>query len=114
MTQLHWLDNAVHNHGGTQARSQAQEKHLAALVAAQSLHGRVIDNLDLAAEGSSIVEPDPTRTEMMRFCYRPTMQDGPWIADRHGVVLPVPGRLLDPMDHLLGRHRRPRRELATF
>src|SRR5262249_16922641 len=75
MAQLHRLDDAVQNHGSTQTRSQAQEKHLAALVAPQSLHGRIIDDLDWAPECCSIVEPHPTRAEAMPFCNRPAMQD---------------------------------------
>src|SRR5262245_25902528 len=67
MAQLHRLNDAVQNHGGTQTRSQAQEQHLAALVAPQSLHGRIIDQLDRAPERCSIVEPHPTRGEVMLF-----------------------------------------------
>ena len=36
MAQFHRLDDAIHNHGGTEAGSQAQEEHLAALVASQA------------------------------------------------------------------------------
>jgi hypothetical protein len=50
MAQLHGLDDAGHNHGGTQTRSQAQEKHLAALVAPEGLHGGIIDDLHRAPE----------------------------------------------------------------
>src|SRR5262249_61232136 len=52
--------------------------------------------------------------EVVRLCNWPAMQDRPRIADRRCVVLPVPGQLLDPTDHLLGRQRRPRGELAMF
>src|SRR5262249_42163031 len=86
MAQLHRLDDAVQNHGGTQPRSQAQEEHLAALVTPQRLHGRIIDDLDRAPECRSIVEPDPTPGEVMRFCNRPAMQDRP---------RPAPGQPID-------------------
>ena len=101
-------------HGRTQTGPQAQEEHLAALVAPQSLHGRIIDDLHWAPKRCSIVKPDPTRGEVMRFGNRPAVQDRPRVADRHRVILPVPGQLLDPADHLLGRQRRPRGEPATF
>src|SRR5262245_15534486 len=102
MAQFHRLDDAIQNHGGTQTRAQAKEKHLAALVAPQSLHGRIIDDLDWAPECSSVVEPDPTRSEVMRFCNWPAVEYRPRVADRYPVILPVPGQLLDPTDHLLG------------
>src|SRR5262249_39369673 len=98
----------------TQTGSQAEEEHLGTLVAPQSLHGRIIDDLDWAPKRCSIVKPDPTRGEVMRFGNRPAVQDRPRVADRHCVILPFPGQLLDPTDHLLGRQLRPRWELATF
>jgi hypothetical protein len=38
VAQFHGLDNRLHNHSGTQAGSQAEEKHRATLVASERLH----------------------------------------------------------------------------
>jgi hypothetical protein len=45
MAQLHRLDDAVDDEGRPQTGSEAQEEHLAALVGAQRLHRRVVDDL---------------------------------------------------------------------
>src|SRR5438876_5490641 len=44
MCQLHWLDNAIDDHGGAQAGAQAQKEHFPSLVAPQGLHGGIIDD----------------------------------------------------------------------
>ena len=114
MAQLHRLDDTLDNHGGTQTGPQSQEQHLAALVAPQGLHGRIVDNLDRAAEGGLIVEPDPTRDKVMRLGNRPAMQNRSRVADGHHVILPVPGKLLDSGDHLFGGQGRSGNELPRF
>src|SRR5262249_13941512 len=43
---------------------------------------------------------------------RTTVEHGARISDRHGVVLPVRGQGLDPGNHLRGRERRARGQLA--
>src|SRR5262249_60689625 len=45
MAQLHRLDNAVQNHGGTHAPSHAPAKQLSPPFAPHSLQGRIIHNL---------------------------------------------------------------------
>ena len=45
MAQLHGIYDAIYNQGRSEAGSQAQKEHLAALVASQRLHDRVIDDL---------------------------------------------------------------------
>src|SRR5262249_15955405 len=83
VAQLQGLDGAMQDRGGTQTGPQAQEEHLATLVAPQGLHGRIIDDLDWAPKRCSIAKPDPTRGEVMRFGNRPVVQDRPRVADRH-------------------------------
>ena len=46
---------------------QAEEEHAPALVAAQSLHGRVIDELDRKPECRAEVEAHPAATEVHRL-----------------------------------------------
>jgi hypothetical protein len=45
VAELHGLDDAIHNHAGTEAGSEAQEEHLPAFVASEGLHGRIVDDL---------------------------------------------------------------------
>jgi len=52
MAEFHRLDEAIHNQSGSETGSQAEEKHLPAIVAPQSLHRRVIDQLHGMAERS--------------------------------------------------------------
>src|SRR5262249_11442413 len=90
-------------------RSQAEEKHLASLVASQSLHGSVIiDDLDRAREG------DPTRAEVIGLDHRSTMDNRPRVANRNHLILPLAGQLLDSGDHFCGRQLGPGRELPTL
>src|SRR5580704_7041582 len=60
MAEFHRLDDAVHNHRGSQTRAQPQKQHLAAFVAPQSLHGRVIGQLHGMSESSFKIEAEPT------------------------------------------------------
>ena len=55
--------------------AQAEEEHAAALVAAQRLHGRVVDDLHRLAEGRREVEADPARAEVFRLLRRPVLAD---------------------------------------
>src|SRR6185312_11886477 len=46
MPELHRLDDAVDDERGAEPRPEPQEEHLAAFVAAQGLHRRIVDDLD--------------------------------------------------------------------
>src|SRR5262249_31788432 len=105
--QLHRLDDAVDDESRTEACSQTEEEHLAALVAAQRLHRRIVDDLDGTSEGGLVVEGDPTRPQIARLHDRRTVEQGARVADRYGVVLPAPGDGLDAGHHLRGGERGP-------
>src|SRR5262245_41824743 len=107
VTEFHWLDDAVYDHRRSKAGSKADKEHLAALVAAQGLHGCVIDDLYRTAERCCEIEPDPSAAEIVRFGDRTAMQNRAWIADRHHVVAPIPRQLLHAGDHSPGGHLRP-------
>ena len=111
VAQLHRLHDAVDDQGRAQAGSQAEKEHLASPVTAQRLHRGIVDDLDRASEGGSIVESDPARAEVTRLHHRTTLQHRARIADRHRVVFPARGDALDSAHHLLGRERRPRGKL---
>src|SRR6516162_5702030 len=62
--KLQWLDDAIHDHGGAEARAQSHEQHLASLVAAEGLHGRVVDDLHGMGERSGEIKPHPSPTKI--------------------------------------------------
>ena len=67
VTQLHRLHDAVDDHGGAQTGAEPEKQHLAALIAAQRLHRRVVHHLDRASERLPVVESDPARAEVTRL-----------------------------------------------
>src|SRR5262249_40607958 len=74
----------------------------------------VIAHFDRAPECGCIIEPDPTRAEVIRLCNRPAMEDRPRVANRQDIVVPVLSELLDTRDHLLGRECRTRGKFPGF
>src|SRR6516225_5568545 len=111
VAELHGLQESVDNHGGAKARTQAKEQHASTLVAAQRLHGGVINHLDRASESLLEVKPDPAGSEVVRIVEDTALQHRSRIPDRDGLVLPFGGELLDLGHHLLGCHLRARYEL---
>src|SRR6185503_11615890 len=65
MSEFHRLQNAIDDHRGAKTRSQAQEQHPAALVAADRLHQRIVDDLRRAGEGLFEIETGPPETEIV-------------------------------------------------
>src|SRR5262245_63928807 len=61
VAQLHGRHDAVCDQSGAEPGAQAQKEQHAALIAPQRLHGRIIDELDGAPEGSFEIKPDPDR-----------------------------------------------------
>ena len=90
MTQFHWLHDAVHDKGRTEAGTQAEEKHLAAFVASQSLHGSVVDHLDRTPECSSKIKSDPALPQIIGFGNRSIVKNSPRITNRDRVIFPRP------------------------
>lgn len=114
MGQFHGLNDAVHNKGGAEAGTQPEEQHLAALIASQSLHGRVIDDLGRTPECASKIKSHPARSQMMRFGNRSIVQDRPRIAHRNHIIFPSSDDPLDAGDHLLRSHPATRRKLSRL
>src|SRR5205807_5022076 len=67
VAQLHRLKNAVANHGCSQTCTKSQEKHLAAFIAPQGLHGGVIQDLHRTSEGSPKLKTNPAASQVMRL-----------------------------------------------
>jgi hypothetical protein len=80
MAQFHWLHDAIHNQGRTEACAQAQEEHLAALIAPQGLHGGVIYDFNWTAESAFKIKPDPAGGQVMRVRDRPVLDNRARIA----------------------------------
>src|SRR5262249_6870430 len=114
VSQLHRLNGTIDDHGSTETGSQPQKQHLAALVAAQSLHGGIIDHLDRAFERGLEIKSYPTAPEIMRFHKRPIPDDHSRVANGYRLILPVPGEFFNSSDHPLRRHCRPRRKLPRL
>src|SRR5262249_19411045 len=114
VTELHRLYDAVHNHGRSKPCSEAWKEHLAAVVAAQGLHGGVVDKYHGPTERGCKVEPDPSASQVIRFGHRPTVENRPGIADRYNVAVPVSGELLDFRYHSAGGQLRSGRKPSVL
>src|SRR5262249_52747745 len=90
VTKLYGLHDAVYNHRRSKPDSETEEQHLSAVVAAQRLHGCVVDDLYRAAECGSEIEREPSTAEIAWFGDRPAVDDWAGIADRDHVILPIP------------------------
>src|SRR5262245_37578515 len=64
LTEHHWLDNAVHEQGGAEACSKTEEEHFPDLVAAQRLHGSVVQHFDRPPECSFKIETGPPSSQI--------------------------------------------------
>ena len=65
-----------------EAGAQAEEQELAALVAADRLQRRIVDDLDRAIERRCEIKSDPALAKIVRFRDRPVAHDRPGVADR--------------------------------
>jgi hypothetical protein len=112
MRQLHRLQHAVGDHRRTEAGAESEEQHLAALIAADRLHQRVVDDPGRPAERLLEIEAAPAGTEIVRLRNRPVVGDRPGIADRDELVGPVARQRLDLAHHLSRGEIRPGLERA--
>src|SRR5580698_2124950 len=81
MAQFHGLHYAIHNQTRTETCTQAQKEHFATLVAPQSLHGCIIDDLYGTPECTLKVKTDPTARQVMRFRNGPVLEHRPGISN---------------------------------
>ncbi len=106
MGELEGLQDSVHNQRGTETRAQAEEQHAAAVVAAEGLHGRVIEDPDRMMEGFAEVEADPASAEIVGLGYGLAVEYRAGITDGNDIVLPLGDGAEDVGDHLAGCHSR--------
>jgi hypothetical protein len=112
--EFHGLEKTVDDHGGAEAGSEAEKKHVAAFVAAEGLHGGVIDDFHGETKGFGKVEGHPAVAEIVGLAERTPVDDGAGIADGEAVVLPILGGFLDLFDHAAGGHGGSGREAARL
>jgi hypothetical protein len=87
---------------------------VAAFVAAEGLHGGVVDDFHREAEGFGEVEGHPALAEVVRLAERPLVDDGARVTDGEAVVLPILGGFLDLFHHAAGGHCGAGRESARL
>src|ERR1019366_2342106 len=104
MSQFHRLEYPVNDHGRPESGAEAQKQHPASLVASESLHSGVIDNLDGTVERLAEIESDPAAAKIVGLVHGVSVNDGTRIADRHAVILPALGEALDIPYHFGGGH----------
>src|SRR5207247_1131811 len=92
---------------------QSEKKHPPAAIAAQGLHGGVIDDFHGAPKSLSEVERHPAPAQVVRLADWTAMDHGARIADRDGVILPMRCGFADGFDHFFGGHFRSRRNFDT-
>src|SRR6266699_1424237 len=63
--QLHRLQHSIHNHRRPQARAKSQKQHAAPFIAAERLHGGVIEYLHGTAKSLAEVESHPAGPRVM-------------------------------------------------
>ena len=88
-------EHVIEDHGGAEAGAEAQEEHAAAFVAAEGLHGGVIDDLAGLAEGGVIIEIHPAAPEVVGLADGVVVDDGDGEAEGDGVVVPGGGMGMD-------------------
>jgi len=114
VAQLHGRDHAIDDERGAQAGAQPQKEHAAALVAAECLHGRVVDHLDRLSKRRPEVKPDPASAQIDRFHQNLLVDHWARVADADGVVLPTRRQLADAIHHFLRRQAVAGREFANL
>src|SRR5262249_8333355 len=78
--EFHRLDHAVHDQRRAETGPQPEEEHPSSLIAAQGLHGGIIDDLGGATERGREIEPDPPRAEVDRVGHWSPVEDPPPLA----------------------------------
>src|SRR5262245_16501737 len=76
VAQLERKDKVVPNQGGPKSRPESEKEHPAAVVAAERLHGCVIDDTHRFAQRFLEVECHPAFTEMFWLAYDSTVAHG--------------------------------------
>ena len=96
------------------AGSYSKEKQRATLVTGEGLHLGIVHDFCRTLERSLKVKSYPPASEVVWFGKRSVSDDRAGIADRNCVILPIPGKFLNTVDHLFGSQRGPGRKFTTL
>src|SRR6478609_1142765 len=102
------------NQGGPKAGPQTEKQHPPTVVAAECLHGGVVDNSNRFAQCGRKIEPDPPGAQVAWFGLGAMVADLARITDGNGLIIPVGGQFADGFNHLLRRHLRSRGLASWF
>src|SRR5581483_2590851 len=97
---------------GAEPGAEAEEQHGAGAVAADRLHGRVVDDAERLAERGAVVEARPHAAQVVGIGGGPSVPHHAGVAHRDDVVGPAAGERLDPGDHAGGGEGGPGGEAA--
>ena len=103
MRELERHDAAIVDERGAEAGAEAEEQHPPAFVAAERLHGGVVQDFHGLAERRRPVEVHPARAKVPGLFDHLAAEDRAGNAERDDVVVPVGGVRLDARDDLPGR-----------
>src|SRR5262249_61883941 len=92
VSELHWLHDALDDHGAAETGAEAEKQHFAAPVASQGLHGGVVHDLYGTTKSPGEIEFNPTASQIVGFRSRAVSQHWAGIADRHHVIRPIRGK----------------------
>src|SRR5262245_42547429 len=105
MGQLQRYDYFLHDQSGAKAGPKTEKQHATAFVAAERLHGGVIEHSNRSSKFRSEIEADPTGAEVFRLRHGLSAANRSRIADGDGVILPIGDDFADSSDHLRRRQR---------
>src|SRR5262249_21688374 len=100
------VDNSIDHQGRTESGAKTKEQHTTAAIAAQGLHGRVIDDLDRTTKRFPEIEGRPAVPQIIGPADWTTVYDLARITDGHGVVTAMVDRASDLRHHLFRRQMR--------
>src|SRR5580704_89279 len=114
MAQFHRHDVALNHEGRTETSPKTQEEQGSALITAQGLHGRIIDDFHGSPECAFEIKPDPPAPQVMRLDSRLAPEYRAGVANRYRIIFPVSCELLHAGNHLFRGHLRPGRKSSRL
>ena len=106
VSQLHRLQHSIDDHGRAESGPQTEEKHPAALIAAQGLQSCVVNHFDGTSEGLGKVKAHPAISQVVGFAKRPPIDNRGRVSEGNALEVPCTHDFSYYLDHPLGGHRR--------
>ncbi len=89
LAKLEGDKDVIQDGGGAETGAEAEEEHASTFIAAEGLHGGVVDELAGLWECGVVIELDPAASEIVRLAGGAVADDGDGEAEGDGVVVPV-------------------------